>query len=342
MKLLIIRFSSIGDIVLTTPVIRCIKQQIPEAEIHYLTKSSFRAVVVHNPYIDKIHFLENDLNAVIEELKNEHFDYVIDLHHNLRTLRVKRALGVPSFSFPKLNIQKWLLVNFKWKSIMPDKSIVERYFEAVKELGIKNDGRGLDYFIPEFANLKSHDIPMSHWSGYVACVIGGSMNTKKLPVEQWRELASHIPYPMVLLGGPEDRDFGNLIVGDDKVKIYNACGKFNLNESAWFVKYARVVVSNDTGLMHVAAAYKKPIISFWGNTSPEMGMFPYYGSNNLTKLVEPLSYILENNDLYCHPCSKIGYNKCPKGHFKCMKNLNMLNAGKKITEFWKISPTTQQ
>src|SRR5690349_8684700 len=147
MKLLIIRFSSIGDIVLTTPVLRCIKQQIPDAEVHYLTKSSFRSVVVHNHYIDKIHFMDNDLKLVINQLKEERFDYVIDLHHNLRTLRVKRALDVPSFSFPKLNIQKWLLVNFKWKSIMPDKSIVERYFETVKELGVKNDGRGLDYFI---------------------------------------------------------------------------------------------------------------------------------------------------------------------------------------------------
>jgi ADP-heptose:LPS heptosyltransferase len=342
MKLLIIRFSSIGDIVLTTPVVRCIKQQIPGVEIHYLTKASFRAVVADNPYIDKIHYLENDLNAIIEDLKKEQFNYVIDLHHNLRTLRVKKALDVKSYSFPKLNIEKWLLVNFKLKSVMPDKSIVERYFETVRKLGVRNDGRGLDYFIPESANLKSNDIPMSHWSGYIACVIGGSMNTKLLPVEQWKALAAEVPYPMILLGGPEDRDFGNLIAENDTIRIYNACGKFNLNESAWLVKHARVVVSNDTGLMHVAAAYKKPIISLWGNTSPEMGMFPYYGSNNLTKIVDPLSYILENNDLYCHPCSKIGYNKCPKGHFKCMKNLNMLNAGKKIKEFWKMTPTLPQ
>ena len=339
MKLLIIRFSSIGDIVLTTPVVRCIKQQIPDVEVHYLTKSSFRAVVVHNPHIDKIHFLDDNLNAVIEELKKENFDYVIDLHHNLRTARVKRALGVPSFSFPKLNIQKWLLVNFKWKSIMPDKSIVERYFETVRKLGVRNDGRGLDYFIPEYANLKSSDIPMSHWSGYVACVIGGSMNTKKLPVEQWRELAASIPYPMILLGGPEDRDMGNLINEGDKVKIYNACGKFNLNESAWFVKHAKVVVSNDTGLMHVAAAYKKPIISLWGNTSPEMGMFPYYGNNNLNGVVESLSYIAENKQLSCHPCSKIGYNKCPKGHFNCMRRLIISDVSKKIQDFWQNPPT---
>lgn len=336
MKVLIIRFSSIGDIVLTTPVVRCLKQQLPDAEVHYLTKASFRSIVAHNPYIDKLHYLEDDLNIVISRLKKEHFDYVIDLHHNLRTLRVKRALKVQSCSFPKLNVQKWLLTNLKL-DVMPDKSIVERYMQTVKPLGVRNDGRGLDYFIPESANLKNTDIPMSHWAGYVGCVIGGSMNTKKLPVGKWKEFAANTQYPIILLGGPEDREDGNRIAEHDRIKIYNACGKFNLNESAWLVKNARVVVSNDTGLMHVAAAYKKPVISLWGNTSPEMGMFPYYGSNNLKSSYEPLSVIMENKLLKCHPCSKIGYNKCPKGHFNCMNNLNMNELAEKVNFFWKNS-----
>jgi len=336
MKVLIIRFSSIGDIVLTTPVVRCLKQQLPDVEVHYLTKSSFRSVLAHNPYIDKLHYLEDDLNQTIAALKKEHYDFVIDLHHNLRTMRVKRALNVQSYSFPKLNVQKWLLTNLKL-NIMPDKSIVERYMETVKPLGVRNDNRGLDYFIPESANLKNTDIPMSHWAGYVGCVIGGSMNTKKLPIEKWREFAEHCPYPLVLLGGPEDREDGEAIASMDKVRIYNSCGKFNLNESAWLVQHARVVVSNDTGLMHVAAAYHKPIVSLWGNTSPEMGMFPYYGSNNLKTSYEPLSVIMENKSVGCHPCSKIGYQKCPKGHFNCMNKLDMIELSEKVKNFWKIA-----
>lgn len=334
MKVLVVRFSSIGDIVLTTPVVRCLKQQLPGAEVHYLTKASFRSIVAHNPYIDKVHYLEDDLNHVINTLKKEYFDYIIDLHHNLRTLRVKRALNVQSYSFRKLNVQKWLLTNFKI-NLMPDVSIVERYMETVKPLGVKNDGRGLDYFIPESANLKNTDIPMSHWAGYIGCVIGGSMNTKKLPIDKWKELASIVPYPIILLGGPEDKEDGDKIASYDRIKIYNACGKFNLNESAWLVKNARVVVSNDTGLMHVAASYKKPLISLWGNTSPEMGMFPYYGNNTLKGSYEPLSVIFENKSIKCHPCSKIGYDKCPKGHFHCMNNLNMNELSEKINFFWK-------
>lgn len=335
MKVLIVRFSSIGDIVLTTPVVRCVKEQIPGVELHYLTKSSFKSVLASNPYIDKIHCLEDDLDKTIEELKKEKFHFIVDLHHNLRTLKVKKALKAESASFPKLNIQKWLLVNLKINK-MPDASIVERYFETVKWLGVKNDGKGLDHFIHESANLKNNDIPMSHWAGYVGCVIGGSMNTKKLPIEQWRSFIEKMPFPVILLGGPEDREDGNKIAEGSGMRVYNSCGKFNLNESAWLVRHARVIVSNDTGLMHMAAAYHKPIVSLWGNTSPEMGMFPYYGTNNILSRPEPLSVFMENQQLRCHPCSKIGYNKCPKGHFKCMKELDMNYLSNIVIKFWKI------
>lgn len=332
MKILIIRFSSIGDIVLTTPIIRCLKQQKPDAEIHYLTKKSFSSIVEANPYIDHIHLLDDNLQMTIEQLKLIKFDYVIDLHKNLRTTRVKKALKAKSFSFPKLNVQKWIYVNLKI-NVMPDQSIVERYFEAVKPLGIHNDGQGLDYFIPEKDKTDHKDIPMSHWAGYVAYVIGGSYFTKKLPVEKWKELCSLSPIPVILLGGPEDRDEAAEIASIDPIKIYNSCGKFNLNESADLVKNAKLIISNDTGLMHVAAAYKKPIVALWGNTTPEMGMFPYYGFNNLKKNVAPHLLMVENSHLSCRPCSKIGYNECPKKHFKCMNQLSFNEVGNFIKKY---------
>jgi heptosyltransferase-2 len=334
MKALIIRFSSIGDIVLTTPVVRCLKLQKPETEIHYLTKAVFKPVLAANPYIDKLHFLEENLDVVIEQLKQEKFDVIIDLHKNLRSLKVKRALNVLSYSFDKLNARKWLLVNFKL-NLMPSEGIVTRYMDAVKELSVKNDVQGLDYFIPENIHLTNSDIPMSHWAGYVACVIGGSYHTKKLPVDKWQDFISKTPFPIMLIGGPEDRDEGRRIAEIDPVKVYNASGKFNLNESAWLIEKARVVVSNDTGMMHVAAAFKKPLISLWGNTSPEMGMFPYYGFNDLKDHQAPQSFILERKDLYCHPCSKLGYAKCPKGHFKCMKELDMDVLAERVKRYWK-------
>ena len=333
MKVLIIRFSSIGDIVLTTPVVRCLKQQHPEVKVHYLTKSAYYQVLAYNPYIDKLHLFDDNLDKVIEELKNEDFDFIVDLHNNLRTTRVKKALDVPSSAFPKLNIKKWLLTNFKLR-LMPDRSIVERYFEAAKEINVHNDGKGLDHVVPDTMKVGTNDIPMSHWNGYIGCVIGGSYNTKKLPVAQWKKFCEIVPYPVILLGGPEDRSDGDEIAQQDTVKIYNSCGKFNINESAELVKYAKVIISNDTGLMHIAAAYQKPIISLWGNTSPDMGMFPYYGFNNLKDRIAPQSAIVENTSLGCHPCSKLGYNKCPKKHFKCMNDLDMNKVNELVQKYW--------
>jgi ADP-heptose:LPS heptosyltransferase len=340
MKILVIRFSSIGDIVLTTPVLRCIKQQLPEAEIHYLTKAQFAPILSANPHIDQLHLLEDDLEKVLPALKAEKFDFVADLHHNLRTARVKAALeGVESASFPKKNIEKWIAVNLR-VDVMPDESIVERYFEAVKPIGIRNDGGGLEYYITERARITNDDIPTSHWTGYVACVIGGSYPTKKLPVEQWKAFCAQVPFPVVLLGGPEDRDEGRTIAEDDPIKIYNSCGKFNINESAALIERARVVVSNDTGLMHIATAFKKPVISLWGNTAPQLGMFPYYGGNNLKTRVNPLSVMMEVKGLSCHPCSKLGYNRCPRGHFKCMRKQDMGIAVDMVKKFWAL-PTAR-
>lgn len=317
---------------------RCIKQQRPDIQVHYLTKMAFRQVVAYNPHVDKFHYLENDLNATIEELKKEKFDCIIDLHNNLRTMKVKRRLKTKSYSFNKLNIRKWLLVNLKI-NLMPDKSIVERYLDTVKHLGVKNDGKGLEYFTPDFTKLKSNDLPMSHWVGYIGCVIGGTYTTKKLPVDKWREYCSKVNYPIILLGGPEDREAGDKIAEIDRVRIYNACGKFSINESAYIVNHAKVIVSNDTGLMHIAAAYKKPVISIWGNTVPEFGMFPYYGYNNIHGTVPQESVMFKVEKLSCQPCSKLGYDKCPKGHFKCMKMLDMEEMSKRTMELLRGTQT---
>lgn len=313
-KFLVIRLSSIGDIVLTSPVVRCLKQQVPEAEVHFLVKPAFRSVVAHNPYIDKVHVWEHSSELTLDELRAESYDYIIDLHHNVKTLKIKRALRVKSFSFYKLNIQKYLYTAFKL-NLLPRVHIVDRYLETLKDFGVKNDGCGLDYFIAPEEETTQKDIPVSHQAGYIACVIGAAHGTKRWPDHKWKEFCAAVRYPVMLLGGPEDRERGDAIAKVDDVKVYNACGKFSLNESADLVRKARLVVTHDTGLMHIAAAFKKPVISLWGNTVPAFGMTPYYGE----KLVP--SVILETKKLWCRPCSKIGFEKCPLGHFRCMERI---------------------
>jgi heptosyltransferase-2 len=275
MKFLIIRFSSIGDIVLTTPVVRCLKTQLPLSEIHYLIKPKFKMVMEPNPYIDKIHVLQDDWKKMMEELRAEKFDYIIDLHHNLRTLRVKKDLKVPSFSFNKLNIQKFIFTKLKWNVMPKHLHIINRYMETVKFFGVENDGKGMDYFIPKEEEVTEKDIPHSHHLGYISIVIGASYFTKKLPVYKLQELCNAIDHPVILLGAKEEFREGELIASVDPIKVYNACGKFSLHESADLVRKSKLVIAHDTGLMHIAAALKKPVIAIWGSSTPSFGMVGY-------------------------------------------------------------------
>lgn len=301
---------------MTTPVIRCLRKQLPDAKIHFLTKQAFRGIVADNPYIDKIHTLGDSFDLMLHELLTEEYDYIIDLHHNLRTLRIKRFLkGVKAFSFNKLNIEKYIYTNLK-VNLLPRKHIVDRNLETVRPLGVTDDGQGLDYFIAERDVVDNKDLPTAHLHGYIAVVIGAALATKKLPIHKLKELCAAIDHPLMLLGGEEDYEDGKAIAAIDDVKIYNACGKFNLNESADLVRRSKLVITHDTGLMHIAAALQKPIISVWGNTVPAFGMYPYYG-----KFSKQHYDVVEVNKLWCRPCSKIGYKKCPKGHFKCMKQI---------------------
>ena len=323
MKILFIRFSSIGDIVLTTPVIRCAKQQLQDVEVHFLLKKSFAPVLQNNPYIDKRFYFDDSLKETINDLKKENYDAVVDLQKNIRSLRIKNALGIKSYSFDKLNFQKWVLVNLKI-DLLPKIHIVDRYMKAVELLGVKNDGAGLDYFIlPEDENVLN-DLPLSYRNNYIAWVIGAKHKTKMLPLEKMKSIGEKIKSPIVLLGGKEDFERGEQLVEQNNVKFFNACGKYSLNQSAALVKNSTKVITHDTGLMHIASAFQKEIVSIWGNTVPEFGMYPYYGENKIkTQNPKPnISHILEVNNLSCRPCTKIGFEKCPRGHFKCMFNQN--------------------
>ncbi len=306
-KFLVIRFSSIGDIVLTSPVARMIKHQIAGAEVHFLTKEKFGFLVNSNPNIDKVHLLKEDWKSLIEELKSENFDHIIDLHNNLRTKRIKNNLNIPAFTLDKLNVKKWLLVNLKINK-MPQKHIVERYLDTLQLFDVENDLKGLDYYTE--ATYKA-EIPPN----YIALVIGGTYYTKQIPIRLLKEMIPQLRLPVVLLGGKEDIPKSKELEQIFSGKLINLCGKISLHQSAYVIKKAELVITSDTGLMHIASAYKKKIISLWGNTVPEFGMTPY--------LPHPDSKIFEIKDLKCRPCSKIGFNKCPKKHFDCMNRIDV-------------------
>lgn len=324
-KILIIRFSSIGDIVLTSPVVRCLKLQMPKVKIHFCTKDQYKYLVDNNPYIDKVHLLGNSLDKLKTDLKVENFDYILDLHNNIRTFLLKLSLRIKSKTYNKLRLQRQLLATLPLSLPKPN-HVVDRYMKTMEELGISYDGEGLDFFIDEKDEVENDWLPKSHRDGYVAFAMGGTAFSKMLPIEKMIELCDKINRPIILIGGKEDFENGERLVNffnkskyndsleeglkalNKKTQIFNGCGKFNLGQSASLVKNADVVFSHDTGFAHISAAFKKTIFSIWGGTVP-LYFYPF----------ETRFTILENKNLNCRPCSKNGKSYCPKKHFKCMK-----------------------
>ena len=330
-KILVIRFSSIGDIVLASPVMRCIKKQLPGAELHFVTKLSFKPVTEFNPYIDRFFYYDGDnLDLLIEEFKIENYDYVIDLHKNFRSAKIKKALKAKRYTIDKLSVEKYLLTKLNI-NVMPHRHITQRSLDTVAPLGITDDGLGLDYFIAENNIVKEHDIPTSHHAGFIAVVIGASYTTKKLPVHKLQELCYKIEHPIILLGGKEDAAAGHQIVSVDPIKIYNACGKFNLNESADLIRQSKLVISHDTGLQYIACAFKKQVLAIWGSTSPQLDVEPYYGSIFMQQQNKPIYENIYLN-LRCQPCSKYGTKTCPLEHFNCMEKQDIDAIVQKVYE----------
>ncbi len=291
---------------------RCLKQQLG-AELHFLTKQPFVSILEHNPNLDRIFSFDKKLRTVLPALRREKYDWVLDLHGNLRSARVKLALQRPSRTFNKLNVEKWLLVNLGI-DLLPERHIVHRYMDITAHLNVQYDGLGLDYFIPESEDVNLTELaPELQPNNYIVFNIGANHATKRLPEEQIISICKALDMPVLLLGGKEEAATGAKIVAASGRQVLNCCGTLSLHQSASVVKQAAKVITHDSGLMHIAAAFQKEIVSVWGNTVPRFGMYPLFpeGQNRNTSIEVPA--------LKCRPCSKIGYAECPKGHFNCMR-----------------------
>jgi ADP-heptose:LPS heptosyltransferase len=336
-KILVIRLSSIGDIVLTTPVLRCIKEQIPGCTLHFAVKKAFLPVVEANPNIDQLHIFEKGLNRFVGQLKKERFDHIIDLHNNYRSFVIRKMLSGSTQVFRKRNIAKWLKVNLP--SLSPPVShVTGRYFEAVSALGVVDDEKGCEYYIPDEARQITGKLPVGFENTYLAAVVGGRYKTKQIPPEKLAEICRKVNLPVVLLGGPEDQEQAESVLqkvfaesrSDTNINpVINMCGKASLHESAALIAGSACVVTPDTGLMHIAAALGKKVVSVWGNTIPDLGMYPWYGSAQKTA---GMSRVSEVQGLECRPCSKLGFEKCPRGHFDCMLRQNPDMIAEQVSE----------
>ncbi len=313
-KILIVRFSSIGDIILTTPVIRCIKLQYKNVELHYLTKYKYKDILLQNPYIDLCHYFDNNLPEVIKNLKQEKYDVIIDLHNNLRSKMLRLVLATKNYVYKKENFKKFFLVNFGLN--FSNLHTVDRYFLALKDLQIKNDNNGLDFFIDD-----NYNVNFNTSQKYISWCIGGSYENKKLSDKQIVYVCDKLNLPIVFIGGPNENDLAEkIITKSSNNKLYNFCGKINFSESSFLVKKSNLLLTNDTSILHVGSAFKLPTISFWGCTKPELGFRSY---------LNPISYEICSKNT--RPCSKHGKN-CKVLANGCVKTIKPEIIYKKVKE----------
>ena len=293
---------------LTSPIVRACYNQ--GSTVHYLTKAPFKPLLENNPYLDKVWTLEDK----VSDLSREDYDLIIDLHKNLRSRTYILKLRKKSVSFAKLNLAKWWKVRNK-KFTLPDLHIVDRMFRNLSPYGIKNDGKGLDFFISDVEKEKARELlPVNP---YVCLVLGANYYTKRIPSEISEKIVMISPLPVVLIGGKDVQDSGGRLADLFPDKVHNLCGQASIGISAAILARAWHVVTGDTGMMHISAALQRPISVLWGSTVPAFGMGPYYGENELAPIH------MEVKKLSCRPCSKLGHNHCPQGHFKCMMNQNV-------------------
>ena len=305
LKILIIRLSSIGDIVLTTPIIRCLKQQL-NADIDFLTKKSFETLLVSNPYLKDIHTTSENNKELIDVLQSKNYNLVVDLQNNLRSLKIRSDLEVKAHVYFKNNFKRHLLINFGIDLLK--NHVVDRYFDTIRKLNIVNDNKGIDYFLNPSSNLEFNTN-----QDYIAWCIGGTHGHKKLSCTQISDVLLKLNLPVILLGGPEDKKLSSEVLKNIRSNIvYDFCGKTSLEESAHLIKESKLVLTNDTGMMHIASAFNSPIISFWGCTKPSLGFSPYMPNKASKNIITPVSI---------RPCSKHGKycRQNPKG---CIKKIS--------------------
>ena len=317
-KILILRLSSIGDILLTSPFIRQVRTTFPKAQIDYAVKNVFKDLVQYNPNLNTIYEIKPErgregLQVLKQTFKKQSYDFVFDLHNNFRTKSL--TAGLHKTIIHKDRLKRALLVYMKkntYREIIP---IPERYLNTAKEAGVKDDGGGLELFWPQSIEEKTDQTltNLSVDSDFIALAPGAAHATKRWPQEYFKELIQNVnrqfEKKIVLLGSAAEKE--ELSGLAPSAQVVNFAGSLSLLESAAVLKRAKVLVTNDSGLMHMASAVKTPAIALFGSTVKEFGFFPYRSDH----------IILEDNTVSCRPCSHIGRANCPKGHFDCMRKI---------------------
>ncbi|RMF53293.1 MAG: lipopolysaccharide heptosyltransferase family protein [Bacteroidetes bacterium] len=330
MKFLFVRLSSIGDVVLTTPLVRALAARYPNAELHFLTKAPYVPLLKHHPLIKAVHTW-----PPAPELVAERWEGVVDLQKNLRTLPLRWRLRYRRFAtFPKENLRKWLMVRgWGWWKL---RHVVLRYGEALRPWGVRPEALGpLEVHVPSVVRKRvqaacaAAGLIPGKW---IAVGLGGTYATKRWPIGYWVELLQRLGEPVALLGGGAERSDAEALAHQLSQPVLVAAGQFDLLETAALLAEASLLLSHDTGTAHLGAAMGTPTVVLWGNTVPEFGMEPWQ--------VPHLN--IEALHLSCRPCSKLGYAACPRGHHDCVRALTPAYVLAQVEAFLQSLPQQAQ
>ncbi|MDZ7724032.1 MAG: glycosyltransferase family 9 protein [candidate division KSB1 bacterium] len=324
MKFLVIRFSSIGDILLTTPLLRSLRQTYPRADIGFAIKEQFAPLLQHNPHINRMHTLKSggtfkNLKSLKSEIRSHDYDVVIDIHNNLRSRYTRAGLGVKHYKYKKYKWKRFWLVHTRlnfYRRIIP---VHLRYIQSIADFGVKDDGQGLELSIPESmqhqmnARLTARGFDQTRLTVGVAA--GAGFPTKRWPADRFtavcQQLQAKHKAQILLFGDKNDRSLTQRIQEGLQEDVWDLAGYCTLTETAAAMRNCDLLLCNDTGLMHMATALCVKVAAIFGCTTRELGFFPINGR------------IIEHPGLACRPCTHMGRRHCPKGHFRCMLDLSV-------------------
>ncbi|MGD0590916.1 MAG: lipopolysaccharide heptosyltransferase II [Bacteroidota bacterium] len=331
-KTLVIRFSSIGDVVLASPLLRVLHTRFPSSQIDFVVRKEYSELIRYNPNLNHTFAFDahggfQELHRLASTLRRKKYDLIIDIQNNLRSRYIRSISGAKEIVVINKRIfARTMLVRLKKNFYLDIVSVADRYIEPVRIYGIENDAQGLEIFIPDETmhkvSGKISSLKLHKRENVVGFCPSAKHATKRWPEERFIEagirLVRELKAKIILFGGKSDTVLCTTIANGINKKSEGECaieysGQFSLLETAAAMQFCDVIVTNDSGLMHIAAAMKKKLVAIFGSTVREFGFFPV-GTENI---------VIERKGLYCRPCSHIGRSNCPEGHFRCMNEIQI-------------------
>ena len=324
-KILVFRLSSIGDIVLTTALLRCLRNTFPEAQIDFVVKKQFADILRCVPFVSNVIELDSkkgfsELRAIRNRLKNEHYDVALDIHKNWRSMFVCNTIGAKQvFRFNKHVFRRWVLTTFHkdiYKEVRP---VYLRFIDAAQQIGVAPDGKYTELVVPEQLSKSMKDIftqaNISFEKRIIALCPGASFSNKQWQVEKFQQLAKRVvtefDAQVILLGGKKESEICETIANESGAVSF--AGKFDLSQSIAALRMVSLTIANDTGMLHVSEALGVPVVGIYGPTARQFGYFPILSPSKVAQI----------ENLPCRPCTKMGMNHCPKKHFSCMNDISV-------------------